>query len=379
MKIEKSKKDCCGCSACAAACPVGAISMVPDNEGFLYPEINNELCIDCGKCVKVCSFCDTYATSAGACDSEYYAVVHGEQKVLKVSRSGGIFFAIANAFLLRGGVVYGVALDDEFYARTIRIDSVSELERLQGSKYVQSDKGASFESVINDLKNNTPVLYSGTACEISGLISCVRACGASDELLYTCDLVCHGTPSPKLWRDNLDHIEKKLGGKPDSVRFRDKSVGWAPHIESYTKGNKTVYANRYTSVFYSDAALRPSCSSCHFCNFERCADITLADFWGVEKLGLPINTCAGVSCLMVSTLKGKELFESAKNDVKFYPVKREDTLQPNLNRPSPASPQRDAFWEDYSSRGYIAASKRFYGIKERLKLAYNVIVRRKKR
>jgi coenzyme F420-reducing hydrogenase beta subunit len=353
--------------------------MMPDEEGFLYPEINAKLCIDCGTCVRACSFKSSYSRAHSACDPEYYAVVHKDTEVLENSRSGGIFFAIAKEFLSRGGVLYGVALDGDFNALTVRVDSASELWRLQGSKYVQSDKGDSFKSVISDLKGGTPVLYSGTACEISGLLSYVRECNVSDELLYTCDLVCHGTPSPYIWRDNLAYIEKKLGGKPDSLRFRDKCVGWAPHIESYTRGGKTVYDNRYTSVFYSDAALRPSCSSCHFCNLERPSDITLADFWGVEKLGLAINTSRGVSCLTVSTAKGKALFESAKDAVNAYQVRREDTIQPNLERPSPASPRRDAFWKDYKAHGYLFASKRFYGIKERLKLIYNVIVRRNRK
>ncbi len=377
MIIEKLKKDCCGCTACVAACPVGALTMATDEEGFLYPSLNRELCVDCGKCEKVCAFCEKKEVPVSR-DSDYYAVTHKENAIRRKSRSGGVFYALAKEILSHGGAVYGVALDETFCAHTARIDREEALADLQGSKYVQSDKGDSFSKVRDDLAQGRAVLFSGTACEVSGLLSYLNACGASTEKLYTCDLVCHGTPSPKLWQDNLAHMEKKMGGYLDEISFRDKSFGWAPHIESYRRGKRIRYANRYTSVFYSDAALRPSCSSCRFCSYERCSDFTLADFWGVEKLSLPIDTAAGVSCLMVHTEKGSELFKSVKADLNCYPVQKEQTEQPNLKRPSPVSPTREAFWKDYRAHGYLYAAKRFYGPKERLKLVYNVVARRKR-
>lgn len=378
MRIDRLKKDCCGCTACAAVCPTKALSMVPDEEGFLYPELQAELCVNCDACTEVCSFQKDYERADGAIPSEYYAVVHQSDKVQKKSRSGGVFYAMATEILSRGGIVYGVALDAELNARTLRIDHEAALTTLQGSKYVQSDKGDSYSLAKEDLLCGRPVLFSGTACEISGLLSYLRAEKVPTDRLYTCDLVCHGAPSPKVWQDNLDHIAKRLGGRPDTADFRDKCFGWAPHIESYQKDGKVVFANRYTSVFYADVALRPSCSECHFCNYDRCADLTLADFWGIERTGLPIDPSRGVSCLMVHTERGKELMEQAKTALTVYPVQKEQTEQPNLKRPSPASAQRSAFWQDYQAHGYLAAAKRVYGPKERLKLVYNVVMRRKK-
>ena len=378
MRLEKLNKDCCGCTACAAVCPKKAIEMRPDEEGFLYPHIREELCVDCGRCVKVCAFHDQGKKTDGEQHSRTYAVIHKDPHVLKSSRSGGIFYALARHLLSHGGVVYGVALDEALCARTVRIDKEDALPLLQGSKYVQSDKGGSFSLVAKDLRKSRTVLFSGTACEVSGLLSYLCESNVSIETLYTCDLICHGTPSPKVWQDNLALMEKKLGGRPDRVSFRDKAFGWAPHIESYTRGSKTKYANRYTSVFYGDAALRPACSTCPFAKPERCADLTLADFWGIEALSLPIDPSLGVSCLMTHTEKAEALLREVTEEVECIPVETELLRQPNLRSPTPASPQREAFWRDYHRKGYRYASRRFYGPKERLKLIYNYAIRRKK-
>ena len=169
MKLDKQPNQCCGCSACAEACPTGAIRMLPDAEGFLYPSIDNDKCVDCGACVKVCSFNADYQRAKGQIETKCHAVVHQDPVTLRKSRSGGVFFALATAVIAKGGVVFGVALDEAFCARTVRIDTQKGLSVLQGSKYVQSDKGNSFSLVAEDLKAGRTVLFSGTACEVSGL------------------------------------------------------------------------------------------------------------------------------------------------------------------------------------------------------------------
>ncbi len=377
MKINKTASECCGCSACAQVCPTKAIKMTADKEGFLYPQIDEQKCVDCGRCVGVCSFNDDYVRANGQTEKEFFALLHKNQDVREQSRSGGAFFAAAEAIIAEGGAVYGVALDDSLEARTVRIDKAEELCRLQGSKYVQSDKGNSFSLIREDLENGLSVLFSGTGCEVSALHSYLVAVKTSTERLYTCDIVCHGVPSPLVWRDNLKYMESKLGARIDSASFRDKVFGWAPHIESYRSGSKIRYANRYTSVFYANLTLRPSCGVCRFCNYERPGDISIADFWGKEKLNLDTATTDGLSMLMVNTEQGKRLLEKISGDVDTYKVKKEDTLQPNLQRPSKLPDSRESFWEDYQRLGYKKATDKYYTPTERAKLVYNYLLRRK--
>ncbi len=379
MRINKTPAECCGCSACSVVCPVGAITMVPNAEGFLYPQINDAKCVDCGKCVTACSFKPDYVKAQKPVDAEYYAVVHKDQKIRRTSRSGGAFFSFAKAVLEKGGVVYGVALDESFTAKTVRIDRVEDLPRLQGSKYVQSDKTDSFVQVKADLEAGREVLFSGTGCEVAGLNSYLKLTRTDTAGLCTCDIVCHGVPSPLVWKDNLAYMEKKMGGAIDEVSFRDKCFGWGPHIESYRRGKKVMYSNRYTTVFYAHLTLRSSCGSCHFCNFERPADLTIADFWGVEKLELPITLSAGVSALMVHTEKGKELVDACREELEMFAVRQEDMIQPNLQRPSKLSPARESFWKKYQAEGFEKTTDSYYGFKNRLQLAYNYLLRRNKR
>ncbi len=378
MKIDKTRAQCSGCTACFAACPVGAIEMLPDEEGFLYPVINQEKCINCGKCVRVCPFSADYAKAKGHIEPKCYALVHKDSDIRKTSRSGGAFFAMAESILRNGGVVYGVALNEELVAQTVRVDKVEDLPKLQGSKYVQSDKGNSFQSVRRDLSDGRRVLFSGTGCEVSGLHSYLQSVSADTEKLYTCDIVCHGVPSPKIWHDNVKYIEKKLGGKPEEISFRDKIFGWRPHIESYRRGKKIVYANRYTSMFYAYLSIRPSCGSCHFCNYERSGDVTIADFWGVEKLNLPIDAPKGVSFLMIHTEQGNLLVDEISDNLELYTVKKEDTVQPNFHKPTQLSPSRDSFWSEYNAVGYKKATGHYYNCVDRLKLVYNYFLRRNK-
>lgn len=378
MRLNKNKNDCCGCGACFAACPVHAINMIPDEEGFLYPSINEKTCIDCGLCSRVCSFCDNYARTDSQNGSQYYALIHKDMGVRKSSRSGGAFYALSSAMLANGGVVYGVALNDNFEAKHIRIETLDSLSLLQGSKYVQSDKGNTFIDVKKDLEDGKKVFFSGTGCEISGLLSYLQNMRVDLNGLYTCDIVCHGVPSPLIWKENVSDIKKRLGGSIDELSFRDKCFGWNAHIESYRHGKKTVYSNCYTTLFYRHLSLRPSCANCHFCNYERSGDFTIADFWGSEKLELSMDRINGISLLMVHTDKGRALMREAEFDICTVEVKKEQTEQPNLVRPSKLPPERESFWSSYKKLGYKPTTSRFYPLINRIQLVYNRLLRRNK-
>ena len=377
MRINKKPFECCGCSACYAACPTGAITMTSDEQGFLYPVIDNSKCVDCGKCEQVCSFKKDHAVAQNQIDLDCYALIHKDSEQRMKSRSGGAFYSLACAILARGGVVYGVALNESHQAIVIRVEEKDQLYRLQGSKYVQCDKRDSFRSVKADLESGKMVLYSGTGCEIGGLQSYLQNHRVDTDRLYTCDLICHGVQSPLVWRENLKYIEKKMKKKIDQVSFRDKTFGWHPHIESYRSGKKIRYANRYTTLFYSRVCVRPSCGVCHFCSYERSGDITLADFWGIEKVNIPESLNRGVSLLMIHTKNGKELTEWASDDVCLYPVTKDQTVQKNLLNPSALSPESERFWSDFKKHGYRKASSRLYKPYNRVQLMYNYVFRRK--
>lgn len=357
MQIFTSKNECCGCSACEQICPKNAIKMTADNEGFLYPEIDSSLCVECGACKKVCAFQNGCVKNHS---QKAYAVKHKNLDTRMTSRSGGVFIAISDYILDRNGSVYGAAFDDDFSVCHIRTTTKSERDRLKGSKYVQSDVKDTFSSVKDDLKNGMYVLFSGTACQVAGLKNYLGKTDTSK--LYTCDLVCHGVPSPKIWIEYLDYCERKFKGKVTNADFRDKTIGWNTHKEAVWIDNQKHILKGYTYLFYENEIERPSCYNCKYSNLERPADFTLADFWGIDRLVSGFNDNKGVSLLLVNTDRGAELFDTVKNDVDYAECDIEKSIEPNPNlykaTDKPAS--REAFWLYYHKKGFVKTYKKYY-------------------
>lgn len=220
-----------------------------------------------------------------------------------------------------------------------------------------------FNQVKQDLKSGKIVLFSGTPCQTAGLNSYIGKKLRGN--LYLMDIVCHGVPSPYIWRDFLNYIEKKNGDIVTSVDFRDKQrFGWKDHRESYkfSKGN-TVSLTLYTELFYKNIMSRPSCSVCYYANIKRPSDITIGDFWGWEKTDPKINKDdKGVSLILVNTSKGGQLFEVVKDDLYVLPAKLEDCIQPNLMRPTPAHLNSNQFRIDYSQKGWEYVMKKYYPV-----------------
>ncbi|KAA6327270.1 NAD(P)H-quinone oxidoreductase subunit I [termite gut metagenome] len=275
------KQDCCGCTACASICKQQAITMQTDERGFLYPQINVAKCMDCGLCEKVCIFQKGYSTN----DTQppiAYAVRHKNEEELKSSRSGGMFVALADFILSENGIVYGAGYTDHFRVVHKRATDKEGYREFKGSKYVQSDLNSTFLQVKHDLKEKKKVLFTGTPCQTAGLNAYLMNIDKSN--LYVCDLVCHGTPSPYIWRDYLNYVEEKVNDKIIMVDFRDKEKGWSSHFESFVfRNNKKLFTRTYTELFYKHIILRPSCEICRYTNIYRPSDITIADFWGWEK------------------------------------------------------------------------------------------------
>ena len=226
----KDKADCCGCTACASICPKDAITMEPDTLGFKYPKVDLDKCIDCGLCEKVCAFNDNYDKSLNLKEPEIYAARHKDIHEIETSRSGAAFIAISDYILENGGIVYGVGYKDHFRVAHKRATTKEERNEFKGSKYVQSDLDGIFRQVKEDLKQGNTVLFSGTPCQTAGLNSYIGK--KLRENLVLVDIVCHGVPSPYIWRDYLAYIEKKYKNEVVKVDFRDKSrIGWSGHID----------------------------------------------------------------------------------------------------------------------------------------------------
>lgn len=360
MISNTDPKDCCGCTACESICPQGAISMRPDNLGFLYPAIDENKCTKCNLCSKVCSFNKNYKKNAVG-EIEVYAVRHKNIAEIENSRSGAMFIAITDYILSNGGVVYGAGYKGHFVVTHKRATSKEERDEFRGSKYVQSDLGNTFKSVRRDLKDGLLVCFSGTPCQTSGLHSYLETSRTDSKNLITIDIVCHGVPSPYIWRDYLAYIEKKYHGKATAVSFRDKEAcGWTAHKESFIINEKKVVSDTYTNLFYKHIMFRHSCQVCHYTNTIRPSDITIADFWGWERVDTDFNKDdKGVSLVLINSTKGRELFEIVKSSIDFIKTEIGLALQPNLQQPSAVSPQRMDFEKDYKKRGLEYVLKKY--------------------
>jgi F420H2:quinone oxidoreductase len=334
--------------------------MKPDVLGFLYPEIDYSKCINCGLCEKVCSFSDSYDKILNLPQPLAYAVRHKNIKEIEKSTSGAAFIAFSDAILERGGVVYGAGFEEHFRVVHKRATNKKERDEFRGSKYVQSDLSNIFSAVKNDLKNGLPVLFSGTPCQISGLASFIGK-GKLRENLYLIDIVCHGVPSPYVWRDYLTYIENRNASSIIEAKFRDKSQGgWSVHNESFLFEDKKIYATNYLSLFGENIMLRHSCGECHFTNLQRPSDITIADYWGVERTNKEFAADnKGCSLMLINTAKGKTFFEAVQQDIDYIKAEIENCIQTNLVRPTTIHQKRQQFEQEYHNKGFLYVLKKY--------------------
>ena len=346
---NKKKENCCGCSVCADICPVHAIEMKTDLEGFLYPEIDNVKCISCNLCNQVCNFKPIKRGGKELDIPLAYGVKHKRQFERDSSRSGAAFIGISDVILKNKGVIYGAVMQKDFSVKHIRAENFEQRNRMKKAKYVQSTMLSICNSIEQDLKSGREVLFSGTPCQVAGVKSYLKLKKMLNENFYCCDLVCHGVPSPLIWKNYVEYIEKKYHGKVLEANFRDKEFGWDSHCESFVlKGrDRKIVSRDYTTLFYDHIMFRPSCHACPFANVHRPGDISLADFWGIEKHDQSFDDNKGVSLVLVNTLAGRKLFEQASLVFDFFPCDVQDCLQPTLIRPSAPSPRRNEFWMDY--------------------------------
>ena len=349
-----NKNECCGCTACFQICPVGAISMTGDEEGFLYPEIDEKKCINCRKCITVCRFGAKEIKPQK--DQEIYAFKNKSDMVREKSSSGGAFYAFAKKILSNGGVVFGCAFDDQFCACHIQVKQISDLYKIQKSKYVQSDLKNTFKEVRDYLQQGTQVLFSGTACQVDGLLSYLGKTGQQTDNLVTCDIVCHGVPSPLVFELYLQLVAKGKKIKDVCFRYKTDGKGWTP-LTMRIETDEYIYMQpSYNDIFYrlffGHYIIRPSCHICKYANLNRISDITIADYWGIENSHEDMVDDLGISLLLINSKAGKKLFESIMNKHTICKSNAAECIQPNLQRPTSANEYREQFWQEYKKNGF---------------------------
>lgn len=363
IQIEQ-KKDCCGCSACAEKCPQQCIQMKEDKEGFLYPSIQQELCIDCGLCEKVCPILQKPILFHE--DKEKIPLTiggwHKDDSIRSDSSSGGAFSLFANYILGEGGIIYGAAMDESLQVKHIGIEKVEDLRKLRGSKYVQSCMGNIYSQVEANLKANRKILFSGTPCQAAGLHSYLKK---EYENLYIIDFICHGVPSPKVFSSYVQYLEEKYKDTIITFKFRMKDRNWNPSGLQLGTGIGTGtgrffrrfpgFMDFYMNGFLDDVYLRPSCYNCQFKSLPKYySDITIADFWGVSKIDRDLYDGKGTSLILINSKRGAELFKKTKKDFYYKECNFEQSIRRNqsLIRSASWNPRRDKFFRDYENKPF---------------------------
>lgn len=334
------KADCTGCGACAARCPKDAISMEKDKEGFLYPQTDPMLCVDCDLCRRVCP-----SLQGVVCHETPVAVAakHKDDAVRQKSSSGGVFTGLAQRILDRGGVICAAVYDENF-AVVHKIGA--EIAPFCGAKYAQSYAGHLFPALQSLLKEGKQVLFVGTPCQCAGLS---RYLGKTPENLVLVDMICHGVPSREVWKAYLfSHAQRPMG----TVNMRSKSSGWSHYgysVEIHSRETYTCPQNRdpYMRGFTANLFLRPSCSKCNFKGLERCTDMTLGDFWGIWDLLPEFDDNKGTSLLLIHSEKGRALWDEIQNEFDHHPFDPQQAISsnPSAEISSPPHPKRDEFFE----------------------------------
>lgn len=376
------KHDCCGCEACMQACPKRCISLERDKEGFLYPIVNTNICVECGVCERVCPVINTGEQTFPL---QVWAARNEDEEIRRQSSSGGIATKLAEKIIDEGGVVFGVIMTEQCEAIHTFTETKAGLEAFRGSKYIQSRVGESFKQAKEFLKAGRKVLFIGTPCQISGLKHFLRK---DYSTLYTVDFICHGVPSPGVFKWYIQEEANKYvsarkgrknsvsfspihsipkgdiqlpeGLKVVDIHFRDKREGWKKYsfvlqlAEASADGKKNtvsfssnVSENIFLKGFCSDLYLRPSCHKCPVRSYRSGSDLTIADFWGQEYMFPEFDNDTGTSCVIVKTTKGQTLFSSVKHIKKeIKALEQVLSFNPSLIESKPEGMQRRKFWRN---------------------------------
>ncbi|MCL2356386.1 MAG: polysaccharide pyruvyl transferase family protein [Defluviitaleaceae bacterium] len=380
--IKGVRFNCTGCGACRLLCPANCIESISDDEGFLVAKIDATRCTDCGLCAERCPANSPAPETAGNavappietgdCDiglarnNKVIGARYKNDDILKKSASGGVFAGIADMVISTGGAVFGCAFDENFTARHICITDSGDIEKCQSSKYVQSDTGDTFAQAKSLLNAGKTVFYTGCPCQIAGLYAYL---GENRENLLTADLICHGVPSPLLFKKNLARSEKKLGDKITYFNFRSKDAHGHGIVKIKT-ATKTVFSeDAYYNAFLQKRTQRESCYVCPYASPQRVGDITLGDFWGLEHFHPEFADTRGVSVVTLNTEKGEKFFSKVRDRFEIVKSSFENAAFKNVNlrAPSPRPSLRDSAYRDIDADGEIIFSGPAYKKKTSIK------------
>ena len=353
----RNKRDCCGCNACVQKCPQQCIGQSEDAEGFIYPQVDKARCVGCGLCEKVCPVINQNPKSKPL---KVMAGRNGNEEIRMQSSSGGVFTLLAEQIIGRGGIVFGARFDENWNVVHSYTECTDGLAAFRGSKYVQSRIGETFRQAREFLRQGCEVLFTGTPCQIAGLH---RFLGNEYDNLFTMDIVCHGVPSPGVWKEYLKQTTQNLSpiARIVGINFRDKRTGWKEysftlHLSSPDKEvlhTEKFYRNKYMRGFLANLYLRPSCHQCPSKSGKSGADITLADFWGIEHIVPSMDDDKGTGLILVNTAKGKCMYNTLP--IISQEVEYEQALKGNhvIEISVPIPSQRECFFDNFGKENFF--------------------------
>lgn len=365
------KSDCCGCSACYSICSHHAIEFTEDQEGFFYPVFNQKLCIDCGLCEKVCPIIH-YKTKPKTGNPIIYSAINKNAKQYMQSSSGGIFILLCEYIISNGGIVCGAVYDKNFVVKHSFARTLDECITFQGSKYVQSDIRGIYPKIKSILKDNIPVLFSGTPCQVAGLKLYLRK---DYNNLYTVDLICHGVPSPLIFKDYLNFVRGKNVISHINMKSKSKIKGTTIRFDFFNGKSvqQTLKTDIWNKLYFRHYIVRPSCHNCKFTHYNRVGDITIGDYWRIDKYYPKFHPEKMVSLIMINNNKGAFMLNGISMKIDSILVSKSETIQNALKTSCKPNIERSQFWFDYTKHGFEYIANKYleytfyYRIKDKIR------------
>ena len=347
MSIKKLNKDSCtGCASCAAICPLDAIVLKVDENGFRKPVVDQIKCIECGLCEKICGEPVQYRKP-----KKVYIAKHKDEGIHKDSQSGGAFTAISDYILSQGGAVYGAIFNDNYQVVHVRATTPEMRNKMRGSKYIQSSIDGVYQEIENDLINGRFVLFAGTACQVAGVLRFLKVKNIDQTNLFTVDILCHGVPSLFIWRDTLRYLKSKYNADISSIQLKEMQEKSRP-VLNIKLGETETTDFLYRKLYFSNLALRESCYSCNYKSTERVSDFTIGDAWGVKQANPEFYDRRGVSLVLINSEKALTIENTVLDDIVTQSVELDDYLQECMVSPPKPKREPEKFWKDYHKKKF---------------------------